>query len=144
MVELSEVEKIAGTEFPGGTYTIEPWEHRLVCDAVLADEPPNGIAHPIYAYHGSRAGMGLTLDELFALCLADPADGGMFGEHREEIRRPLRVGSTYAVTGRIVGVQRKQGRTAGTFDMIEFELELRDDAGVVATSTNKWMFPRKA
>jgi hypothetical protein len=142
MIEFTEVEKIVGTEFPGGNYTIEPWEHRLFCDAILAEEPPNGVAHPLYVYHASRAGMGLSLAELFALCLANPVDGGMFGEHREEIFRPLKVGATYQVSGRIVDVERKRGRS-GTFDIIEFELALSDDATAIATSSNRWMFPRK-
>jgi hypothetical protein len=144
MIEPEEMQKLIGTEFPGGSYTIEPWEHMLICDVLLTPEPNDGIAHPIYAYQATRAGMGLSLDEFFALVHADPDDGGMFGEHETEIRQPLRVGGRYVVAGRITGTKRKEGRKAGVFDMVDFSLELRDDDGtVVAKSSNSWVFPRR-
>ena len=38
---------------------------------------------------------------------------------------------------------RKHGRRAGTFDMLTFELRLRDPSGaVVATNVNTFIFPR--
>jgi len=144
VIDEEQVKALVGTVFPGGTITIEAWEHRLMCDTLLVEPPADGTAHPFYAYQATRAGMGLDLDEMFALCLADPDDGGMFGEHEAELDRPLRVGETYAVRGSITDVERKQGRTAGTFDMITFRLELLDDRGRrVATARNKWIFPRR-
>jgi hypothetical protein len=144
VIDEAEMQKLIGTTFPGGEYTIEPWEHKLMCDVMLAPEPADGIAHPIYGYQATRAGMGLSIDEFFALVHADPDDGGMFGEHESEILLPLRVGETYRVSGRITGTRRKEGRKAGLFDMVDFALELRDRAdAVVAVSWNSWVFPRK-
>jgi acyl dehydratase len=144
VIEPETMEKLVGTQFPGGSYTIEPWEHKLICDVLLTAEPANGVAHPLYGYQATRAGMGLSLDEFFALVHANPDDGGMFGEHETEIREPLRVGETYLVRGEITGTTRKEGRKAGVFDMVEFSLELLDQDGtIVATSNNSWMFPRK-
>jgi len=139
-----EMQKLVGTAFPGGEYTVEPWEHKLMCDVMLTPEPPGGLAHPIYAYQATRAGMGLSIDEFFALVHADPDDGGMFGEHQSELHTPIKVGETYVVSGRITGTRRKEGRKAGLFDMVDFELELRGAEGdLVAVSWNSWVFPRK-
>jgi len=144
LIEPEEMQKLIGTEFPGGSYVIEPWEHKLICDVLLTPEPDDGIAHPIFAYQATRAGMGLSLNEFFALVHADPDDGGMFGEHETEIREPIRVGKTYAVQGRITGTERKVGRKAGVFDMVDFSLELLDQNGtIIAKSSNSWVFPRK-
>ena len=95
-------------------------------------------------YYGALAGMGLSVDELFALVGASADDGPMFGEATMEVERPLEVGATYTVTGGIVGVTRKEGRKAGVFDIVTFRLELADaDGAVAAVSTNSFIFPRR-
>ena len=95
-------------------------------------------------YYGALAGMGLSVDELFALVGATADDGPMFGEATMEVERPLVVGATYTVTGAIVGVTRKEGRKAGVFDIVTFRLELADaDGAVAAVSTNSFIFPRR-
>ncbi len=95
-------------------------------------------------YYGALAGMGLSVDELFALVSASAEDGPMFGEAEIELRRPLQVGATYAVSGGITGVERKEGRRAGAFDIVTFRLELTGEGGeTVAVSTNSFIFPRR-
>src|ERR1700722_1925680 len=39
MIEPEEMQKLIGREFPGGSYTIEPWEHNLICDVLLTPSP---------------------------------------------------------------------------------------------------------
>jgi hypothetical protein len=143
-VALQELEALVGRPFPGGSYTIEPYRHWLFVDASGAEPTTAGPAHPMEVYYGALAGMGLSVDELFALVGATADDGPMFGEATIEIEAPLQVGATYDVTGSIVGITRKEGRKAGVFDIVSFRLELADAHGeVAAVSTNSFIFPRR-
>ena len=143
-VALQELEALVGKPFPGGSYTIEPYRHWLFSDASGAPPTDEGVAHTMEVYYGALAGMGLSVDELFALVGASADDGPMFGEATMEVERPLEVGATYTVTGGIVGVTRKEGRKAGVFDIVTFRLELADaDGAVAAVSTNSFIFPRR-
>jgi hypothetical protein len=146
VIELDDLEKIVGTPFPGGRFTIEPYEHWLLCDVVQSARPENGLAHPLYVYNAALAGMGISVDELFTMCGATAEDGPMFGEHETEIREPLLVGGSYDVTGRVTKVDRKQGRKAGVFDLVYFELDVTDpDSGEVkAVCRNSFVFPRRS
>lgn len=144
IVPLEEVTAAVGADLGGTTFTIEPYEHWLMADTVLSPPLPEGVAHPMYAYYATQTGMRLSLSELFALVHAKDEDGVMLGETRLELRRPLRVGATYAVRGQVVDVTRKSGRRTGTFDVMTFRLELLDDGGdVVATTQSSFIFPRR-
>ena len=107
--------------------------------------PENGLAHPLYVYNAALAGMGISVDDLFTMCGATAEDGPMFGEHETEIKEPLVVGGTYDVTGRVTKVDRKEGRKAGVFDLVYFELDVSDpDSGEVkAVCRNSFVFPRR-
>jgi hypothetical protein len=143
-IPLEELERLVGTSFPGGRYTIEPYRHWLMADAVGEAPASSGKAGPMQIYFGAMAGLGLTLDELFALVGSSAADGPMFGEAEIEQRRPLRIGETYDVRGGITGIVRKEGRRAGVFDILTFRLELVGDDGEVAgVATNSFVFPRR-
>jgi hypothetical protein len=143
-IPVEELEQLVGTSFPGGRYTIEPYRHWLTADAVGDAPTSSGTASPMQIYFGAMAGLGLTLDELFALVGSSAADGPMFGEAEIEQRRPLRIGETYDVRGGITGIVRKEGRRAGIFDILTFRLELVDSEGEVAgVATNSFVFPRR-
>ncbi|MFH5821857.1 hypothetical protein [Georgenia sp. AZ-5] len=141
---LEDVRAQVGREFPGGHYTLEPWRVWLTCDAALA-QPDAELAHPLLAWMAAVGGMGITWDELFSWFGATAADGPMFGEHETTLHRPLRVGTTYQVSGGIVSAERKVGRAAGTFDLVGYRTELRDvdDGARVATCWNSIVFPRR-
>lgn len=142
---LDEVRKLVGQQLPGGSFTIQPYEHWLFTDVVLSPPLPPGVAHPIYAYRVAMAGMGLSIDEMFQLGQAAGPDKVMFGETDMEVRRPLLVGETYAVRGGITGVERHTGRRAGIFDLITFRLEVVTGQGeVAAVCTNSLVFMRGA
>lgn len=133
-----------GREFPGGTYTLEPWRVWLVADC-LGDDPYGDTPHPVLAWMASVGGMGMTFEDLFAWFGAKSSDGPMFGEHQTTMHQPLQTGATYQVSGRITSVDRKHGRRAGTFDIIGYELDLHDDAGAhVATCWNSLVLPRRS
>jgi acyl dehydratase len=135
---------LAGHRFPGGRTTIEGWVDRLWRDAVLADPPGRGV-HPGLAYLAAVQGSGVTFQDIFDLAEATAESGPMFGEQTLTFEAPLEAGVEYEVEGEVTDVVRKHGRRAGTFDMLTFELRLRDASGaVVATNVNTFIFPRAA
>lgn len=143
-IAVEELEALVGKPFPGGRYTIEPYRHWLMQDAVGGPATREGEASTMEVYYGALAGMGLSVDELFTLVGATADDGPMFGEAGIELRRPLRIGESYEVSGGITGVVRKEGRKAGVFDIVTFRLELAgEDGALAAVSTNSFIFPRR-
>lgn len=144
MTGIEELERrVVGWRFPGGCYTVAPYAAWLCHDVLRSPALPPGVAHPQYVYYAALGGMGVTLDELFALVDATSDSGVMFGEAGIEQRRPLGLGKTYDVRGEITGIVRKTGRRAGTFDVLSFVLEVVDGGEVVGVSTNHFVFPRK-
>lgn len=148
MITEEELNSLVGTQFPGGSFIVENYLNWLTCDAVLAPELATaGTAHPLVLYMATQAGIGLSLEELFALFKGKSADGPMLGEWGMEVHAPVRVGTSYTVTGGIVGVKRKTGKKTGVFDIIEFELEMRetDDADhLVGVTRSSFIFPRRS
>ena len=134
---------LVGREFPGGSYTLEPWRAWLLADA-LGDDPAEEQPHPVMAWMAAVGGMGITWDELFEWFDATADDGPMFGEHRTTLHMPLRPAATYRVSGKITSVDRKTGRRAGTFDIVGYELYLHDGDGHVATCWNSLVLPRRS
>lgn len=136
-----------GREFPGGEYTLDPWRAWLTADA-LVDDPWDEVPHPVLAWMAGVAGSGLSWDDLFAWFDATAEDGPMFGEHHTILHRPLEVGATYQVSGRVVSVDRKVGRRAGTMDVVGYELDLHlagpDGREHVARCYNSIVFPRRS
>lgn len=132
-----------GREFPGGSYQIAPWRAWLVADTLL-DDPWDDVPHPVLAWMAGVGGMGMTWDDLFAWFDASADGGPMFGEHHTTLHRPLESGATYTVSGRVVSVDRKVGRRAGTFDVVGYELDLHLADEHVARCYNSIVFPRRA
>jgi hypothetical protein len=138
------LEELVGRQLPGGTYTIEPYRHWLLSDVIGAPRTREGTANPMEVYMGGLAGMGISVDEMFALVGATADDGPMFGEAEIELHRPLVIGETFSVRGGITDITRKVGRRAGTFDIVTFKLDLVGaDGEVAAVSTNSFVFPRR-
>lgn len=144
MVDVAELERLVGTDLPTGEFTVQPHEHWLVCDAIGAPPHRAGPAHPMYPYYATLVGMGVTLSELFAMFDVRDDDGVMAGETRMVSRAPIWVGTTYAIPATILGIERKQGRRLGTFDLMRFELGVVNPTGqTVATVENTFVFPRR-
>lgn len=134
--------QMVGRPFPGGQYTIEPYRAWLLADTV-GDTPERSVVHPLHAWLGATEGMGLTWDELFDLFDATANDGPMIGDHETKLYRPLRIDHCYNVSGHIISVERKHGRSMGVFDLVRYELQLHEEAGdQVATCWNSIVFPR--
>lgn len=144
----AELNGLIGRELPGGVLTIPPHRQWLLGDVLMGPTVPfpsdGSPAHPLFVYLSSGA-MGVSWDELFAICGSKAEDGPMFGEHETVLHAPLVVGESYTVTGKFVSALRKEGRRAGVFDIIGFELVMRDATGqVIATTTNSIVYPRRA
>ena len=122
---------------------MEPYAGLAVPRRAVVPAVARGTAHPLYVYYAALGGMGVTLDELFALVDATADSGVMFGEAGIEQRRPMQQGQTYEVGGEILSIVRKSGKRAGTFDILAFRLDVSDADGVVGTSYNSFVFPRK-
>jgi hypothetical protein len=143
-VTIEEMRELIGRPFPGGTFTIERWENALLCDVMACDRLPNDLAHPAYLFHAPLAGVGLKYGDIFELCRAESDEAVRAGEYVWEVRRPLRVGHTYRMSGGFTDVVRKQGRRAGPMDIVSFGIDVHDraDDGLVASVANSWIFLR--
>lgn len=134
---------LSGHRFPGGSYTLAPYESWLWADAVQAT-PDARFAHPEIAYMIALHGGGATIADIMRLLDAEEDSGVLFGELAFDFDKPLEQRATYEVAGQIVSVERKQGRTAGVFDRATFvhELTLAGANEPSVRVTHVWIFPR--
>ena len=143
-ISSDEMQALVGFEFPGGEVDIERWENVLVHDVTGLEPPDHGYAHPIYAFSAPLSGMGMSYEELFAVCHAESPEAVRAGGYDFEYHRPLREGARYRTRGSIISVDRKRGKRAGLFDIVTFRLQLIDeDENVTLTATNEWIFLRR-
>jgi hypothetical protein len=138
----AELDALVGYRLPGGTYSIDAARHAGLLEAVGGEPDPGGAAIAIEAFFAVNSGMGIDLDELFALAGATADDGPMLGEIAIEVAVPLRIGTTYEVNGTIVATDRKHGQRAGVFDTVVAQFELTVDGERHAVVTNTYVFPR--
>jgi hypothetical protein len=145
-VTEAELAALVGHRFPGGTYTIEHWENALLCDVLCVDPLPGGLVHPTWLCYGPIAGVGLRVADLFALFRAESDEAVRFGESRLELWQPLLEDTTYRLSGEVVGVERKQSRSLGWMDVVDFRIDVHDDGGgeLIASNTTTVLFLRGA
>lgn len=138
------LQHLLGARVPGGTYVVAAHENWLSRDALGARQ--SATPHPIMSFVGAQRGMGLSVTELFALLECDIADGPVLATSTIDLPRDLQTGTTYEVAGEVTDLQRKQGRTLGTFDLATCRFELTDprDGVVVASVTNTYAIRRDA
>jgi hypothetical protein len=144
-VTIEQMRDVVGHRFPGGTFTIEPWENVLLSDVMGVEPLPDGIAHPAYLFHAPLAGVGVRVADIFELCRAESDEAVRAGEYRWDLHEPLRVGATYRMSGGFTGVDRKVGRRGGPMDVVSFEIDVHDEAGTqVASTLSSWIFLRSS
>jgi hypothetical protein len=141
---MSAAPEVAGKPFPGGNYRIDPDENVRVCQMLGVEPAADGTAHPMYGYVATRVGCGFGVEEICAAAEAKVEDGPMLATLDVDYRAPLRVGETYDVSGEFTSIERKQGRRAGVFDLLQFDLRLTGTDGEVAVvATQSWVLPRR-
>jgi acyl dehydratase len=135
---------VAGASLDGlAPFVISAAANRTVCETTGTVPDPDGVAHPIFSFIATQAGMGQSVAGLCALCQFDVAQGPLLGGTRVEFARALLVGQPYHVRGEIVGLTRKQSRKLGLMDVLEYRLRLVLPEGEpVLVVTNTWMLPR--
>jgi hypothetical protein len=137
------LEHLPGTALPEGGFTITEEEDRQVLDVVGGDPAADGTAHPLWAYIATQRGIGISVADLCALADFDVNDGPMLGSTDLEYAGKLRIGVPYRVTGEVIDIARKAGRS-GTFDVMTFRERLvGEDGEAVASSTSTFILPRK-
>lgn len=98
----------------------------------------------MFGYVAGQVGMGLSVEQLLALCDFDIADGPLMTSVAISHPQSLRVEIDYIVVGEIVSLVRKPSRAFGVADTLEFRTTLVDPEGDVATvCTSRWMLPRR-
>ncbi|HAQ23020.1 MAG: hypothetical protein CL467_07440 [Acidimicrobiaceae bacterium] len=143
MISEEELQSKVGYRFPGGEYLLEPYKNWLTNDVVGARNNDNDLAHPMFCYYAALNSMGVSLEELFAIFDATSEDGVMFGEAEIELKRAMKPGSTYVISGQVTAAQRKKSKKLGTFDLVDFELNIHEDDQLVGISRNSFIFPRE-
>lgn len=66
------------------------------------------------------------------------------GEQEFEYRRPVRVGETLALTGRIADVYEKRSTSGGVLDFVVLETEAADDRGDTVFFSRNVLISRRA
>jgi len=134
---------VAGRRFPGGEYLLPAHEGWLWTDAVQGRPSLEGPLTPGIAYMVGLHGGGAGIQDIMDL-LGVAADAGVMMAGVElEVHRPMLPGERYAVTGEVTSCVRKQGRKAGSFDLVHFVHRLADAAGEpVADVHHSWVIPR--
>jgi hypothetical protein len=141
---MKEYDHIVGHRFPGATYTLPEWMCWLWSDTAQL-KPDRQTAHPALAYFVAMQGTGVSIQDIFDLMDAGVDDGVLFGECELIWNGEMKSGATYECTAEVVKVERKSGRRAGVFDLMAFQIQMREPGAteVVATCTNTFVFPRK-
>ena len=138
------MQALVGHRFPGGTFTIEPWENVLLSDVMCVQPLPGGVAHPAYLFHAPLAGVGMRIADMFELFRAESDEAVRAGEYHWEIAQPLRVGRTYRMSGGVVSMERKESRKLGFMDVAGFRIDVHDAGSgeLVASTTSSWLLIR--
>ncbi|MEM7610412.1 MAG: hypothetical protein AAF270_01960 [Pseudomonadota bacterium] len=118
-------ENLIGYTLPVGSYRVALHESWLANDAMYAAQSDVTTLHPMFLYFAAIRGMGLTLEELFALFGASASDGPMLGETEISQERSMHVDTAYTVHGKIADVQRKHGARVATMDLVTVDFEIR-------------------
>jgi hypothetical protein len=143
-VTVAGFEDLPGTALAPGTFTITSDENRRMAEILGTTPAADGSAHPIYAYTATQRGIGTGVADLCALARFDVADGPMLGSVALEYAATIHVDTPYRVEGEVTGIERKQGRKAGVFDILTYRERLLNEAGeLVASATNTFILPRR-
>lgn len=142
--DLDELRRrVVGHPLPGGTFLVREHERFVAHDALGSPALPGDVLHPAWVLLGVLREKGMTTEDLVALVGATERDGVLGGELTLEQVEPLRAGVEYRVRGEVTALDRRQGRRAGTMDLLTFELRVTDPGErLCATSTQTFVVLR--
>lgn len=134
--------ELVGRDLPPGTFRVAAHQAWLHADALGSPALPDGLLHPMWIFNAALSGLGIDVEELFALGGISMDDGPMGGEMELHQHRALRVDEEVTVRGTITDLVRKQG-SRGPFDLMTARLEVVDaDDEVVGVVVNGYLLPR--
>ena len=130
------------SELPAGTFVLTAETRRRFAGAVLGDPDADPSVDALWIFTSGLRGMGIDLVEVFAsVGCSMTEDGPMLGGVEFDLHRPIAVDVPYRATGEVLGVERKTGRRAGTFDLMRVRVALSDGSGEAATATTTYVLP---
>ncbi len=144
-IELPPAPDVAGTSLDGTkTFIVSAEQNAALCRSTGVEPAADGTAHPIYYYLATQVAMGKTVAGVCETCEFDVEEGPMMGSSGVRFAEPLRVGTSYKVTGEILGLVRKRSKKLGVMDVLTYRLRLhRLDGTQVLETDNVWVLPRK-
>jgi hypothetical protein len=146
---MSDFAHVVGQRFPGGTYTLPPYEAWLWDDAV-ASAPEATSAHPGIAYMIGLHGGGASIQDIMDVLETSNDAGVMMAGVEFDLLGSIEPGASFDVEGEITSVKRKFGKRTGPFDLVGFEHRLfaldhngsRIGDAPIVTVSHAWMVPR--
>jgi hypothetical protein len=139
----TQLQELVGHEFPGGSYTIEPWENFLLTEATGSEPLTDGIAHPIHLFHVPIAGVGVSIRELFELAGAASDAPVTIDFYDWEFFEPLRQSTAYAMRGGVTAHERSQPGGGTVVDALDYCIEVSaEDERLIARASFRWLFWR--
>ena len=132
--------RLRGHRLPGGTYRIRAVESRVVGRLNGLEHPQ---PHPVFAAVASLRALGVTIEELCALCEFRLADGPMLGEFTASYLARLAADVPYSTSATIDSLDRTGSRRFGVLDRLRFTVNIdAPDGSPVAVVRYLWLLPR--
>ena len=135
---MAVMEDLVGRALPPGTFTLTRERYEQFAEGVEGDPSADPTIDALWILSASEA------TELLALADCDIVnDGPMLGGISMEVQRALELDREYATRKQILGLERKHGKRAGTFDLLKVRAALADDDGEVAAVLTTYVLPRR-
>src|SRR5690242_14937774 len=135
---MDAMEDLVGRALPSGTFTLTRERYEQFAQGVEGDPSADPTVDALWILSASEA------TELLAMADCDIVeDGPMLGGISMDVQRALRLDHEYVTRKQIVGLERKQGKRAGTFDLLKVRAALADDDGEVAAVLTTYVLPRR-
>jgi hypothetical protein len=135
-------QRLRGYRLPGGHYEITPATATEVARLTAWDAPQ---PHPVFASIASLRALGVSIEQLCALCEFRLEDGPMLGEFTAVFHGELRQGIPYRTEASIDSIDRRHSARMGALDRLRFTVRiLLADGTPVADAHYLWLLPRGA
>jgi hypothetical protein len=132
--------RLRGHRLPGGHYRISAAESSQLARlcGVEASRP-----HPVFSSVVTLKALGVTIEQLCALCEFRLEDGPMLGEFTTRFFLPLEQDVRYTTNATIESIDRTHSARAGVLDRLRFAVHICLPNGTVAVEVHYlWLLPR--